>query len=197
MSEICAKKAATACVAHMLGVTGKTLIKWGKVDALFWGTAIPIFNTKYISEIATKYGLKDDYFSLEKVIKWENMSSLSHVKVNSMNVSVSRKDFYYLIVETCFVQCGAPMVQVNVENPALDDSLVITLYTVNFLRSSVYGLLSTDYCLRSVVHRLPSTVYYLLSTVYRLLSTVYCLPSTVYCLPSNVYRLLSKKLVIF
>ena len=30
MSEIYAKKAATACVAHMLGVTGKTLIKWGE-----------------------------------------------------------------------------------------------------------------------------------------------------------------------
>ena len=27
MSEICAKKAAPACVAHILGVTGKTLIK--------------------------------------------------------------------------------------------------------------------------------------------------------------------------
>ena len=68
MSEICAKKAATACVAHMLGVTGKTLIKWGKVNALFWGTAIPVFNTKYIAEIPAKYGLKDDYFSLEKNI---------------------------------------------------------------------------------------------------------------------------------
>ena len=82
-------------------------------------------NTKFIAEIAAKYGSKDDYFSMEKVIKWENMSSLSHVKVNLMNVGVSRKDFYYLIVETCFVQCGAPMVQVNVENPALDDSLVV------------------------------------------------------------------------
>jgi hypothetical protein len=56
MSEMCAKKAATACVAHMLGVTGKTLIKWGKVDALFRGTALPILNTKYIAEnILGKY----------------------------------------------------------------------------------------------------------------------------------------------
>ena len=88
--------------------------KWGKVDALFWGTAIPVFDTKYIAEIAAKYGLRDDYFSLGKVINWENMSSLSYILVNSMNVRVSKKDLYYLIVETCFVQCGEPMVQVNV-----------------------------------------------------------------------------------
>ena len=29
-----AEKAATVCVAPMMGVTGKTLIKWGKADAL-------------------------------------------------------------------------------------------------------------------------------------------------------------------
>ena len=40
MSEMCAKKAATACVAHMLGVTGKTLIKWGKLTQFSGG---PLF----------------------------------------------------------------------------------------------------------------------------------------------------------
>ena len=39
-----------------------------------------------------------------------------------MNLKVSRKDFYYLIVETCYVQCGAPMALVTVENPTIDES---------------------------------------------------------------------------
>ena len=49
---------------------------------------------------------------------------LNHTCTREPSV-ICMRDFYYLIVETCFVQCGAPMVQVNVENPALDDSLVM------------------------------------------------------------------------
>ena len=122
MSEIFAKKTATSCVAQMLGVTGKTLIKWGKCDAVFWGTPITVSDTKYIGQIMAKYNMEGDHFCLEDVISWGNMSCLSHVKKEAMNLKVSRKDFYYLIVETCYVQCGAPMALVTVENPTIDES---------------------------------------------------------------------------
>ena len=40
-----------------------------------------------------------------------------------MRSKVTRKEFYQLIVETCFVQCGVSMeVLVNRENPELDQS---------------------------------------------------------------------------
>ena len=82
----------------MLGVTGKTLIKWGKCDAVFWATPITVSDTKYIGQIMAKYNMEGDHFCLEDVISWGNMSCLSHVKKEAMNLKVSRKDFYYLIV---------------------------------------------------------------------------------------------------
>lgn len=46
------------------------------------------------------------------------MTSLSHVKIDSMSSKVMRKEFYQLIFKTCFVQCGVSMeVLVNQENP--------------------------------------------------------------------------------
>ena len=118
MNELCAKKAATSCVAHMLGMTGNSLIKWGKIDAVFCGTDIPVLGTICISKILAKYGMEDNKFSLEKIIDWVDMSSLSHVKIETMKCKVSRKDFYLLIVETCFVQCGVPMVISPSDAPA-------------------------------------------------------------------------------
>ena len=67
--------------------------------------------------------MEGDRFCLEKIINWVTMSSLSHAKIDSINCKVSRKDFYQLIVETCFIQCGTPIVIVNQENPELDQSL--------------------------------------------------------------------------
>ena len=109
MNERSAKKEANSCVAHMLGVTGKCVVKWGKADAVFWGTDIPVHGTVCIGNIMQKYGFKEEKFCLEKVISWEKMSSLSNVKMEAMICKLSRKEFYQLIVETCFVQCGVPM----------------------------------------------------------------------------------------
>ena len=123
MNELCVKKAAASCVAQMLGVVGNSLIKWGKTDAVFYGTYIPVVGTTYISTIMAKYEMQGDRFCLEQIINWANMTSLSHVKIDSMSSKVTRKEFYQLIVETCFVQCGVSMgVLVNRENPELDQS---------------------------------------------------------------------------
>ena len=54
MNERSAKKAANSCVAHMLGVTGKCVIKWGKADAVFWVTDIPVFGTLCIANVMQK-----------------------------------------------------------------------------------------------------------------------------------------------
>ena len=98
MNELCANKAATSCVAQMLGVVGNSLIKWGKTNAVFWGTYIPVVGTTYISTIMAKYEMQGDRFCLEQIINWANMTSLSHVKIDSMSSKVTRKEFYQLIV---------------------------------------------------------------------------------------------------
>jgi len=94
MNELCANKAATSCVAQMLGVVGNSLIKWGKTNAVFWGTV----GTTYIRTIMAKYEMQGDRFCLEQIINWANMTSLSHVKIDSMSSKVMRKEFYQLIV---------------------------------------------------------------------------------------------------
>ena len=43
MNELCANKAATSCVAQILGVVGNSLIKWGKTDAVFWGNCLIVY----------------------------------------------------------------------------------------------------------------------------------------------------------
>ena len=101
----------------MLGVVGNSLIKWGKT------VVRTVVRTTYISTIMAKYEMQGDRFCLEQIINWANMTSLSHVKIDSMSSKVTRKEFYQLIVETCFVQCGVSMeVLVNRENPELDQS---------------------------------------------------------------------------
>ena len=54
MNKRSAKKTANSFVAHMLGVTGKCVIKWGKADAVFWGTDIPVFGTLCIANVMQK-----------------------------------------------------------------------------------------------------------------------------------------------
>ena len=88
----------------MLGVVGNSLIKWGKTDAVFWGTDIPVVGTTYISTIMAKYEMQGDRFCLEQIINWANMTSLSHVKIDSMSSKVTRKEFY--LEETCGQEPG-------------------------------------------------------------------------------------------
>ena len=68
MNTLCVKKAATSCVAQMLGVVGNSSIKWGKPDAVFWGTDIPVVGTTYISTIMAKYEIQGDRICLEQII---------------------------------------------------------------------------------------------------------------------------------
>jgi hypothetical protein len=62
MNERSAEKEANSCVAHMLGVTGKCVVKGGKADAVFWGTDIPVHGTVCIGNIMQKYGFKEEKF---------------------------------------------------------------------------------------------------------------------------------------
>ena len=58
--------------------------------------AIKASSSEYILLLNPDTVVQED--SLEKIIDWVDMSSLSHVKIETMKCKVSRKDFHQLVI---------------------------------------------------------------------------------------------------
>lgn len=101
MPEVELRKTAKESVKHMLGVTGR--VKWGEGEAIFWGTSVLLSMVPITRKILENLNFKGSKISMEVIKSWSSMKALSNISKETMNMKLTVKQFFTIVIELCYV----------------------------------------------------------------------------------------------
>ena len=85
---------------------------WGRGEAPFWGSVLPVTDFRESKTVLSQFF--NGNVSLEMVCKWQSMSNLSDVKKENIQVNISRKQLFIIIIEFCSM-LSSPVLMQEVE----------------------------------------------------------------------------------